>query len=50
MNVALHSIQLEEEVDREWIELMRMAREMGITPDEIRSFFSKKSLILVDQS
>lgn len=31
----------ESKVDAEWIELLAIARALGVTPEEIRSFFAE---------
>ncbi|GAX89376.1 anti-repressor SinI family protein [Effusibacillus lacus] len=33
-------------LDPEWVDLMKTAREMGITPEEVRSFLVQASLEL----
>jgi|GEM_PF-3283513 len=30
-------------VDEEWVELLMLAREMGITPEEVRAFLRQSS-------
>ncbi|MBP1934102.1 anti-repressor SinI family protein [Ammoniphilus resinae] len=30
-------------VDEEWVELLKLARDMGITPEEVRAFLRQSS-------
>ncbi|MFD2613965.1 anti-repressor SinI family protein [Paenibacillus gansuensis] len=31
---------IEEELDQEWVDLLSMARQLGITPDEVKLFIA----------
>ncbi|MFT9848765.1 anti-repressor SinI family protein [Aneurinibacillus sp. REN35] len=36
-------VRKQNELDQEWVSLMLIARELGITPEEIRSFLKSES-------